>query len=175
MKPFLIVLISLLISLTSYGQSISDSVLATFYNKVLENSFENGISCGNRTTFVYLIKTDFDTAKLVKQVGWLRLRFYKDDASLRGLLLRPWKRNKGRNIYKISHIAYSSDSVDINMASWLIVSVTKRNMALGMSCDGTLGYIPDARFVYNKETKIWKYISAQELIDQMLRNYTHKH
>ena len=174
MKPFLIVLISLLISLTSYGQSISDSVLAAFYNKVLENSFENGISCGNSTTFVYLIKTDFDTAKLVKQVGWLRLRFYKDDASLRGLLLRPWKRNKGRVIYRMSNTIYNTDSVDIDLTGVEIVSVTRRNISLSVPCGGTLGYIPSARFVFNKETKAWKYSSSEEIADRILRYYTHK-
>ncbi len=171
MKYIGIIILSLFFSLTAFGQNINDSLLAAFYNKVLEASFNyDGISCGNRNAYKYIIKTDFDTARLIKIAGYSRLVFYKEDESFRGLLLRPWEKNKGRTIYRISHIVYNNDSIDVNLASWVIVSITRKNMALGLSCGGILGYIPDARFVYNKETMVWKYMSADDLIKQRLPN-----
>jgi|GEM_PF-2601038 hypothetical protein len=173
MKAFLIIVISLF-ALTVNGQNINDSLLATFYNQVLVNSFDNGVNCGNRKTYEYLIKTDFDTARLIKRVGWVRLHFYKEESSLRGLLLRPWRRNKGRVIYRMSNTIYNTDSVDIDLTGVEIVSVTRRNISLSVSCGGTLGYIPSARFIFNKETKAWKYSSSEEIADKILRYYTHK-
>jgi hypothetical protein len=87
MKALLVILF-LSSTLNAIGQNINDSLLATFYNTVLDSSFrKDGISCGNSPLNNYLVKTDFDTSRLIKRLGWDRITFYKNDASLRGLLL----------------------------------------------------------------------------------------
>ena len=49
----------------SFGQNVSDSLLATFYNKTLSISFLNKIE--NESNNSILIKTEFDKSLLIQQ------------------------------------------------------------------------------------------------------------
>jgi hypothetical protein len=148
---------------------INDSLLAIFGNKVLENSFrEDGINCGLSKSKEFLIRTDLDTARLIKKVGSNRLTFFKVEDSLRRLLSKPWNRDKGRVIYWIRQFVYNEDSVDFTIIHATLDNVTDKDIFFSPWCcgGGDIGPPPDGRFVYNKETKAWKYTTAQELKDQ---------
>ena len=81
---------------------------------------------------------------------------------------KPFKINNGRNIYWVNHKIIQQDTIDINIGGWTIESVTKKTMSLGAWCGGTMGYIPDGRFIFDKEKKTWTFVSGKEIINQKM-------
>jgi hypothetical protein len=159
----------------SFGQKINDSLLASLYNKTLTYYFsETGILKGQSKFMYVLVKTDFDTSKLIKRVGANRFRFYSSKTTEQSVLDEPLMNNKGRNIYSIYHQAYKKDSIDMNIGGWTIESISKKSISLAAWCGGTLGYIPDARFIYSKTNNAWIFKSDKELMNTKISGRMNK-
>ncbi|WP_375561253.1 hypothetical protein ACE193_01490 [Bernardetia sp. OM2101] len=154
----------LLIPLYSFGQNITDSLLATFYNKTLSISFLNKTE--NEPNNRILIRTEFDKNLLIQQNNLNQFIFFDKKTSYHSVLSKPFKKNAGKMIYHISHKFFGSDTVDINIGSWVIKSISRKKIALAANCGGTMGYIPDARFIFDRDTKKWNLITGKEIREQ---------
>lgn len=172
MTKCIIIKIAIFITLTSntlFAQSHNDSLLATFYNKVLLQSFSK-INGDGKEIFSneVIIKTDFDTSRWVKNVGSRKFVFLGVKDNEHAILKRPYKKNKGRSIYRIKDTIFGKDTIDINIGAWTIASVDKRRMSILAPCGGALGYIPTARFIFDNTNGTWTFVSEQEMIDSKL-------
>jgi len=169
MKRFILI-VSLLYTINAIGQYpkyINDSLLATFCNVVLENTFrEDGINCGLNNSKEFIIQTDLDTARLIKRIGYDRLTYYKVEESLRSLLTKPWESNNGKVIYWIRPLVYNQDSVDFDIINATLQKVTEKTILSPWCCGGDLPRLV-TRFVYNREAKIWKHLTAYQKRDLM--------
>jgi hypothetical protein len=152
----------LLISFHSFGQNVSDSLLATFYNTTLSISFLNENKLDNRI----LIKTEFDKNLLIQQNKVNQFIFFDEKMSYYSILKRPFKKNAGKIIYWINHEFFGSDTVDINIGSRVIKSISRKKIAFAGNCGGTMGYIPDTRFIFDKKTKKWNLTTGKEIEEQ---------
>ena len=163
----LVTIIALSFSITALGQTINDSLLAVFYNKVLDSSFRrDGINCGNSPSNNYIVRTDFDTTRLIKRIGWDRFTYYNAEESLRGLLSKPWEKNNGKIIYWIRPLVYNQDSVDFDILHATLDKVTDKTILSPWCCGGDLPRLV-TRFIYNRETKVWKRTNAYQRRDLM--------
>ena len=154
----------LLTSFCVAGQQLSDSLLGTFYNKTLSNYFADTTSNQEQIKFgCILIETSFDTTKLFKNVGTIKLRYFNDKTSVLSMINRPLKTSIGRNIYGISHETFGQDTVEVNIVIWAIENIKRNKIWLGLQCVRTIGHIPSGRFVFDRATNIWVFISAREL------------
>lgn len=165
----------LLIPLYSFGQNVTDSLLATFYNKTLSISFSNTRKkeFDNRI----FIKTEFDTSLLIQQNNLNQFIFFDKKTSYRSVLSKPFKKNAGKTIYWINHKFFGTDTVDINIGSWIIKSMSRKKISLGANCGGTMGYIPDSRFIFDRNTKKWNLTTGKEIRERKraeIRNFFNK-
>lgn len=150
----------------SFGQDINDSLLTTFYNKTIALYFSD-TSFSNKTKFDrILLQTDFDTTGLIKYSGLNKFKYFDSKTNIHSVLNKPFKINNGRNIYWVNHKIIQQDTIDINIGGWTIKSVRKKAIFLGGGCGGTMGYIPDGRFIFDKGKKTWTFVSGQEIINQ---------
>jgi hypothetical protein len=61
----------------------------------------------------------------------------------------------------VTHRIISNDTVDINMGDASLTAkkmLLKRKANFAVSCGGTNGYVPTARFAYNRSTMTWNKI-----------------
>jgi hypothetical protein len=164
----LITILIIILPTISFGQDINDSLLTTFYNNTIALYFSD-TSFSNKTKFDrILLQTDFDTTKLIKYSGLNKFKYFDSKTNKHSVLDKPFKKNNGRNIYCVNHKIIQQDTIDINIGGWTIESVTKKTMSLGAWCGGTMGYIPDGRFIFDKEKKTWTFVSGQEIINQKM-------
>jgi hypothetical protein len=157
----------------SFGQNLSDSLLATFYNKTLSYYFSDSTTYHDQKIFgCILLKTEFDSSKLTKFIGPNRLSYFNSNSSEHSVLDKPLKKNKGRNIYWINHKLIGIDTVDINIGGWTIEEASRKKLYLAAWCGGTMGYIPDGRFIYDKPSDKWTFTTSREIIDQHNKRYS---
>ena len=170
MTTKLLIFFTLLFPSISFGQTVNDSLLSTFYNKTLISYFSDTAYTKNQSEFNnILIQTEFDTIQLIKYYNKNKLTYFNSKTNIRSIIEKPYKKNNGRNIYWISHKLLQKDTVDINISGWTIIKITKKTMGLGAWCGGTMGYIPEGRFIFNSETKTWTFFCRKEIINNLLR------
>jgi hypothetical protein len=162
----LITILIIILPKVSFGQDINDSLITTFYNKTIALYFSE-TSFSNKTKFErILLLTDFDTIGLIKYSDLNKFKYFDSKTNKHSVLDHPFKINNGRNIYWVNHKILEQDTIDINIGGWTIENVTKKTMSLSAWCGGTMGYIPDGRFIFEKEKKTWTFVSRQEIINQ---------
>lgn len=162
----LIPILIIMLPTVSFGQDNNDSLLTTFYNKTIALYFSD-TSFSNKTKFDHiLLQTDFDTIGLIKNLGFNKFKYFDSKTNKHSVLDKPFKINNGRNIYWVNHKTIAQDTIDINIGGWTIESVTKKTMYLGAWCGGTRDYIPNGRFIFDKEKKTWTFVSGQEIFNQ---------
>lgn len=164
----LIAILIIILPTVSFGQDINDSLLTTFYNKTITLYFSDTSSNHKIKFDNILLQTDFDTLGLIKNSGLHKFKYFDSKTNKHSVLDRPFKINNGRHIYWVDHKIIQQDTIDINIGGWTIESVTKKRMSMSAWCGGPMGYIPDARFIFDKEKKTWKFISGEEIINQTM-------
>ncbi len=166
MRTKQLILLAIFFPAISIGQTISDSLLGTFYNKTLVLYFPDTTVHKDQVKFgCIILQSDLDTSKLIKHSGLNKFKFINSNTNKKSILDKPLEKNKDRNIYWINQNA-GTDTIDINIGGWTIEQVDKHNFLLGAWCGGIMGYIPNARFVYNKIINSWTFISGQEIRDE---------
>lgn len=154
----------------SFGQMVSDSLLATFYNKTLSSFFSDSITTNDQLRFGnVLIKTDFETNFLITTIGKNNLKYFNDNTPEYSILNKPHKKNKGRSIYWINHKMIGTDTIDISIGGWTVEKFEHRHLYLAAWCGGDMGYVPDGRFIFDKEKSIWRFQSYLELREIKLK------
>ena len=172
MKTRLLIIFSFFLPTISFGQHLNDSLLATFYNKTLSYYFSDSTNNYDQNVFSsILLKTEFDSSKLVKYIGPKKLTYFNSNSSEYSVLDRPLKKNKGRRIFSITHKFFGQDTVDIDIGGWILEEVSRKKLNLAAWCGGTIGYIPTGRFVYNRTSGNWLFITSKEIIVQKKEQY----
>jgi hypothetical protein len=162
-----LIFLAIFIPTISFGQTLSDSLLCTFYNKILTLYFPDTTIHKDQAKFgCILLQTDLDTSKLIKNSGTNKFKFFSSKTKTQSVLERPLRKNRERSIYRITQKIIGFDTIDIKIGGWTITHVDKHNLTLGAWCGGRMGDIPDARFIYNKTINSWTFISLQELFDE---------
>lgn len=154
--------ISFLLKTTPKNQEpIDKQTLDSIYLKALNSRIDLQLSSGwkfiepNEQT--ERIKNNFDKNSVYKFLSSDELFDY------------AYKHGKTLKLYRVTHKQISNDTIDINFGD-LALEVKKgiffknglhfREANYSIACVGTNGYIPDFRFVYDKQTKTWRIIGG---------------
>ena len=153
----------------SFAQHFSDSLLTAFYNKTLLYYFADTTTNKDQVKFgCILIKSSIDTANLVKQVGKNKFRFMDKKSDLHEFLSQPFQKNNGRTFYWINHKSPARDTVDVNVEGYTIDRFDQRQLSFHAWKHGAMGYIPDGRFIYQKEANEWMFLSGEEISSEKM-------
>ena len=155
--------ISLLLeTIPNNQEQIDKQTLDSIYLKALNSRIDLQLSSGwkfiepNEQT--ERIKNNFDQNSFYKFLSSDELFDY------------AYKHGKTLKLYRVTHKQISKDTIDINFGD-LALKVEKgiflknglhfREVNYSIACGGTDGYMPDYRFVYDKQTKIWRIIGGR--------------
>ena len=154
--------ISLLLeTIPNNQEQIDKQTLDSIYIKALNSRFDLQLSSGQKfiepNEQTERIKNNFDHNSVYNFLSADELFDY------------AYKHGKTLKLYRVTHKQISRDTIDINFGD-LSLSVKKgvffknglhfREANYSIACGGTNGYIPDFRFVYDKEKNIWKIIGG---------------
>jgi hypothetical protein len=155
--------ISLLLkTITDNQEQVDKQTLDSIYIKALNSRFDLLLSSGQKfiepNEQTERIKKNFDQNSVYKFLSSDELFDY------------AYKHGKTLKLYRVTHKQISNDTVDINFGD-LTLEVKKgiffknglhfREANYSIACGGTNGYIPDFRFVYDKQTKTWRIIGGR--------------
>jgi hypothetical protein len=155
--------ISFLLKTTPKNQEpIDKQTLYSIYLKALNSRIDLQLSSGWKfiepNEHTERIKNNFDQNSVYKFLSSDELFDY------------AYKRGKTLKLYRVTHKQISNDTIDINFGD-LALEVKKgiffknglhfREANYSIECGGTSGYIPDFRFVYDKQTKTWRIIGGR--------------
>jgi hypothetical protein len=176
MKISGLLIVILLCAHNSFGQDLSKQQQIDFFNLTIKDYFDSKDSTQN--AFYILsdsipsgIKTDYDKFKI-------HLIDYNQAYPL-------IKKDKISSLYWARCKKVSSDTVDIVIGGWSVdfervLKIQKtdgkrklvtKNYNFAAWCGGTLGYIPQGRFIYLTELDKWDYITEKTIIDNKLKKY----
>lgn len=166
----------LLFTLNSYSQQVNDSLIIGFFNKTFTDYFISRDSLLHdfyilNDSVPYDVKTDYKDFKL-------HLIDYNQAYPL-------IKKDEISSLYWARLKQISVDTVDIVIGGWTVDfervfrfqkikgkrKIVLRNYNFAAWCGGTLGYIPQGRFVYLPELDKWDYIPERTIIDNKLKKY----
>lgn len=153
---------SLLETIPKDQEQIDKQTLDSIYLKALNSRIDLQLSSGwkfiepNEQT--ERIKNNFDQNSFYKFLSSDELFDY------------AYKHGKTLKLYRVTHKQISKDTIDINFGD-LALKVEKgiflknglhfREVNYSIACGGTDGYMPDYRFVYDKQTKTWRIIGGR--------------
>jgi hypothetical protein len=157
-----------LLPLSLLSQHLTDSLLTSFYNTTLIYYFSDTTTNKDQEKFGYIfVETSHDTSKLVKSAGTNRFRFLDKKINIQQLLDTPLVNNGGRVVYRINHTAIAKDTIDITINAFTI-TVNQNKVSLKQLKHGTFAYVPDGRFIHNRESDRWDFISGEEISYQLI-------
>jgi|GEM_PF-1457473 len=152
--------ISFLLKTTPKNQEpIDKQTLDSIYLKALNSRIDLQLSSGWKfiepNVQTERIKNNFDQNSVYKFLSSDEIFDY------------AYKHGKTLKLYRVTHKQISNDTIDINFGD-LALEVKKgiffknglhfREANYVLDCGGTIGYIPDFRFAYNKEDSTWDII-----------------
>lgn len=176
MRILKVIIFLLLASNSSFGQELRESQLIDFFDMTFKDYFNSKDS----TIHDYYIlsdsvpsgiKTDYDKFKIhlidynqayplikkdiISSLYWARCRQISADTI--DIVIGGWSVNFER-VFRIQNIDGKRKIVtkNYNFAAW---------------CGGTLGYIPQGRFLYLTELDKWNYVTEKTIIDNKLKKY----
>lgn len=156
----------LLLPITGFGQEVNDSLLTAFYNRTITAYFTEGWVQKPPLNEWTLIETDMKREGLLKSTGEYKFRYISNDMELRTLLGKSYDDIEGRPVYRMNHKVIAPDTLDVNIGGYTISQIDKKHMMKGIWCGGTMGYIPDGRFVYNRDKSLWEFTSGTEIMER---------
>jgi hypothetical protein len=139
---------------------LNKQTLDSIYIKALNNSIGLQISSGwkfiESNEQIERIKNNFDHNDVYKFLSSDELFDY------------AYKHGKTLKLYRVTHKQISKDTIDINFGDLTLIvkkgiffknGLHFREANYSLACGGTNGYIPDFRFVYDRQSKTWEIIS----------------
>lgn len=99
-------------------------------------------------------------------INGLPVRVFPDFYSLRKRKNRKLTKEK---IYRVKVDTIAADTIDVLMIG-CEVTIERKNTGIAVDCRGTMGYIPDGRFVYDAASNQWHYFFYRELLEEKIRN-----
>lgn len=99
-------------------------------------------------------------------INGLPVRVFPDFYGFRKRKNRKLTKEK---IYRVKVDTIAVDTIDVNMIG-CEVTIERKTTNIAVDCGGTMGYIPDGRFVYDAATKQWHYSFYRELLEEKVMN-----
>lgn len=176
MKQLLLLLLSLISICDLLSQDLSDNQLANFFNQTFKDYFSQKDSLSKD---FYILKDSFPPSVLTDYKNF-ELHFIEYSQAYPLI-----KKNEISALYWANSKQISKDTIDILIGGWTVDfervfriqridgkrKLVLRNYNFVAWCGGTLGYIPQGRFVYLSELDKWDYISEKQIIDYTLKKY----
>lgn len=141
------------------SSSITRSDLDSLYIRTIHSRLDLMLSSG----WKYFEVTQ-NTIRIKDRINVDVFRFLSDVELIR----KSIHERKSVMIYRVAHRIISRDTVDINFGTVNVSGkrtfyfshgrLILRKGSFSLSCGGTNGYIPTARYVYNRNEKIWERI-----------------
>lgn len=166
-----IILISIGISINLFSQELTEELIVEFYNQTYMDYFNQQKQTYEKTDFY--IQRDSLQPLIQSEFADFNLHFVNKQQEQELI-----KKNKISELYwtKINHV--SKDTIDILISGWTVdykrKFLKKGTFEYAAWCGGTNGYVPQARFVLNKKTAKWDYITEKEIIDSIITEYQNK-
>lgn len=110
--------------------------------------------------------TAIDPSLLPDTINGLPVRVFPDFDDLRKRKNRKLTRE---SIYRIKVDIIAADTIDVLLIE-CEVTIERKQTRIAVACGGTMGYIPDGRFVYDAKTKQWHYSFYKELLEEKVKN-----
>jgi predicted secreted protein len=171
MKPMLL---TLFLCCPLFGQELDTKVLSGFYNKVIIDFLEGELE---RDTLNeqrhYVIKTDLEKTFLIKAYAVFEITYIGINEDASENVKQSLSTINGHKLLWINHSIPRStnDTVDVDLGGWNIEVIKNKKdgksqieLNYGAWCGGTLGAIPEGRFIYDKSRKTWISVNIDELI-----------
>ena len=153
------------------GQALNDSLMSTFYNKTISHYFADTSIVKRNTKFEnILLQTDFESSQLLKNFNKNKFTYFTSKIDLRSFLKKPFKKNNGRTIYRISHTVLDKDTIDVNISGSELSNVTRKALTINIWCSGDMGYIPAGRFIFDQLSESWTFRSSEEIRRSLMTN-----
>ncbi len=168
MNKVTIILISIGISINLFSQELTEELIVDFYNQTYMDYFNQQKQTYEKTDF-YIQR---DSLQPLTQSEFTDFNLHFVNKQQEQELI---KKNKISELYwtKINQI--SKDTIDILISGWTVdykrKFLKKGTFEYAAWCGGTNGYVPQARFVLNKKTAKWDYITEKEIIDRIITEY----
>ncbi|WP_291724265.1 hypothetical protein [Bernardetia sp.] len=159
----LIIFVLLFLSQYSFGQNVADSLLITFYQKTLFSVFSDELEEKDKSEI--LVQTDFSKHLSNQKSKLNQFIFFDNTTSYYSVLEKPFKQNSGKIIYHICHRVLSEDTIDVDIRTTQIVSMSRKKITLATDfCDSVEGgYIPSARFIFDGRTSKWNFLTRNQI------------
>lgn len=134
-----------------FGQldSVRTADLDSMYLKTIHSRIDLMLSSGHK-----YFRVDKNTERIKDIVNVDIFRFMTEN----DLINKSIKEKKTIRVYFLTHKIISNDTVDINIGDASLTAkktLWKRKANFAVSCGGTNGYVPTARFAYNRSTMTW--------------------
>jgi len=156
----IILSLCLLLSNQFYSQEIDRDLLAELYTRSLNRSFSLILSSG----YKYFEPTEITEQVKSNFVG-STLKFPNDKQ-----LFRLALNDKNICVLRCIHKMISQDTIDVNIGRigykakrgvYFRNGLHFKKIEISIPCSGTDGYIPDFRYAYNPEKRIWENIELK--------------
>ncbi len=152
-----------------FGQldTVKTSDLDSMYLKTIKSRFDLMLSSGHK-----YFRIDKNTERIKEIVNVDIFKFMNEN----DLINKSIKDKKTIRVYFLTHKIISNDTVDINMGDASLTAkrtLWKRKANFAVSCGGTNGYVPTARFAYNRSTMTWdkiEFIKPKSFSDRVKNN-----
>ncbi|MEM6804635.1 MAG: hypothetical protein AAF696_24760, partial [Bacteroidota bacterium] len=102
--------------------------------------------------------------KLNEAIGNNRIKFIDQGDPLD----QYFKEGEVRNIYTVFHETISWDTIDVIIIERKLKVENGKKLIL-ISCGGTLGYIPDGRFIFDPQTYNWNFQSRNDIVEEKIK------
>ncbi|OJX88250.1 MAG: hypothetical protein BGP01_10915 [Paludibacter sp. 47-17] len=154
-----------------YSQNLTDSLLVGFFNRTFNDYFGK---LNTSTNNFYVLK-DSIPENVTTDYPNFKLHFV--DYSQTYPLI---KKGKISTLFWAKSECIGVDTVDITIGAWTTSykrvarirsnegkwKLVFRSYQFGAWCGGTLGYIPQGRFIFDPKLREWEYISEQDMINE---------
>lgn len=90
---------------------------------------------------------------------------------LKNLKYRKFLKEK---IYRIVINTIAPDTIDINLIVFSSIKFKWGKVYGEIECGGTMGYIPDGRFIFNATSRKWDYYSYDYIYSEKIKKYEYR-
>jgi hypothetical protein len=90
---------------------------------------------------------------------------------LKNLKYRKFLKEKN---YRIVINTIAPDTIDINLIVFSSIKFKWGKVYGEIECGGTMGYIPDGRFIFNATSRKWDYYSYDYIYSEKIKNYEYR-
>ncbi|WP_207429931.1 hypothetical protein [Sabulibacter ruber] len=171
MKQLLLIAFMLLAWQYGFGQRLSQEELVNFYESAISDYYSDNIF--NQEEKEHLILSDSLPNGIRLTYPRFTLKPVTEDAAVQ---IIEGRKGKSGRLDKIFFKEISPDTVDINIGGWSVTvkrvfriykgRLITKDINFAVGCGGTMGYIPNARLVYNRESRKWDYYSYATLLEK---------